>query len=74
MKYLCLSGSLSIQSENTEEGRMQAKDIERSLAALGQLLQIRTRAQAKQLVDRYIPNKQVQQLNHLDETLDEWFP
>jgi hypothetical protein len=39
-------------------------------------LQIRTREQAQQLVDRYIPNTQVQhqQLNHLDETLDELIP
>ena len=37
-------------------------------------LQIRTPEQAQQIVDRYIPNKQVQQLNQLDETLDELFP
>jgi len=49
------------------------KDRE-DIASLCQLLQIRTRAQAQQLVDRYIPNKQVQQLNHLDDTLDAWFP
>jgi hypothetical protein len=49
------------------------KDRE-DIASLCQLLHIQTRAQAQQLVDRYIPNKQVQQLNHLDDTLDEWFP
>ena len=49
------------------------KDRE-DIASLCRLLQIRTRAQAQQLVDQYLPNKQVQLLNHLDETLDEWFP
>lgn len=49
------------------------KDRE-DIASLCQVLQIRTRTQAQQLVDRYIPNKQIQQFNHLDETLDEWFP
>ncbi len=49
------------------------KDRE-DIASLCQLLQIQTRAQAQQLVDRSIPNKQVQQLNHLEDTLDEWFP
>ena len=48
------------------------KDRE-DIASLCQLLQIRTRAQAQQVVDRYIPNKQVQQLNQLDDTLDELF-
>jgi hypothetical protein len=49
------------------------KDRE-DIASLCQLLRIQTRAQAQQLVDRYIPNKQVQQLNHLDDTFDAWFP
>jgi hypothetical protein len=34
----------------------------------------RTREQAQRLVDRYIPNKQVQQLNDLDDTLSDVFP
>lgn len=49
------------------------KDRE-DIASLCQLLQIQTLAQAQQLVDRSIPNKQVQQLNPLEDTLDEWFP
>lgn len=51
-------------------GRPKDRD---DIDSLCQQLQIRTRQQAQQLVDRYIPNKQVQQLNHLDETLDELF-
>ncbi|HEY6408793.1 MAG TPA: hypothetical protein VIY29_15135, partial [Ktedonobacteraceae bacterium] len=42
--------------------------------ALCQQLKIRTRKQAQQLVDRYIPNKQVQQINDLDDTLNFFFP
>jgi len=42
--------------------------------ALCQRLKVRTRHQAQQLVDRYIPNKQLQQLNHLDDTLNDVFP
>ena len=49
------------------------KDRE-DISSLCQQLQIRTRTQAQRVVDRYIPNKQVQQLNHLDDTLDELFP
>src|SRR5258708_11225069 len=41
---------------------------------LCQQLKIWTRQQAQQLVDRYIPNRQVQQLNHVHNTLDELFP
>jgi hypothetical protein len=52
-------------------GRPKDRD---DIDSLCQQLQIRTREQAQQIVDRYIPNKQVQQLNHLDETLDELFP
>ncbi len=40
------------------------------IQALCRLLRIQARTQAQQLVDRYIPNKQVQQLNDLDKTLD----
>jgi hypothetical protein len=49
------------------------KDRE-DISFLCQHLKIRTRTQAQRVVDRYIPNKQVQQLNHLDDTLDELFP
>ncbi len=44
------------------------------IQALCQHLKIRTRHQAQQLVDRYIPNKQLQQLNDLDDTLNDVFP
>ncbi len=37
-------------------------------------LHIGTRIQAQRLVDRYIPDQQVQQLNHLDMTLRTLFP
>jgi hypothetical protein len=46
---------------------------QRDIEALCQQLQIQTREQAQQLVDSYIPNKQLQHLNHLDETLDIFF-
>ncbi len=42
--------------------------------ALCQHLKIQTRKQAQQLVDRYIPNKQVQQINDLDDKLNFFFP
>ena len=41
---------------------------------LCQQLHIVTRVQAQQMVDRYIPEKQVQQLNNLDMTLSTLFP
>jgi len=43
------------------------------IQVLCQQLKIRTREQAQQLVDRYIPNKQVQQINSLDDILDDFF-
>ena len=49
------------------------KDIE-DIQALCDQLQIRTREQAQRLVDLYIPDKQTQQLNELDDTLDDFFP
>ena len=52
-------------------GRPKDRD---DITILCQQLQLWTREQAQSLVDRYIPNKQVQRLNHLDETLDELFP
>lgn len=51
-------------------GRQKDRD---DIHALCQQLQIRTRKQAQGLVDRYIPNKQVQQLNNLDDTLTDFF-
>jgi len=35
---------------------------------------IQTRRQAQKLVDRYIPDRQIQQMNHLDNTLNTFFP
>jgi hypothetical protein len=52
-------------------GRPKDRD---DIYSLCQQLKIRTRKQAQRLVDRYIPNKQVQRLNHLDDTLDDMFP
>jgi hypothetical protein len=52
-------------------GRPKDRD---DIHSLCQQLPIRTRKQAQRLVDRYIPNRQVQQLNHLDDTLDDLFP
>jgi hypothetical protein len=52
-------------------GRPKDRD---DIHSLCQQLHIRTRKQAQRLVDRYIPNRQVQQLNQLDDTLDELFP
>lgn len=46
-----------------------AEDIE----ALSLELQIQTRKQAQQLVDRYMPDKQLQQLSELDRTLHDFF-
>ena len=44
------------------------------IQALCQQLHIQTRQQAQQLVDRYIPDQQVQQMNDLADTLDDFFP
>ena len=52
-------------------GRQKDRD---DIYALCQQLKIRTRKQAQQLVDQYIPNKQVQQINDLDDTLNFFFP
>jgi hypothetical protein len=41
--------------------------------ALCQGEKIQTRQQAQSLVDRYIPDKQIQQMNHLDNTLNSFF-
>ncbi len=51
-------------------GRQKDRD---DIYALCQQLQVQTRKQAQRLVDRYIPNKQVQQLNGLDDTLTDFF-
>jgi hypothetical protein len=48
------------------------KDRE-DIIALSQQLKIQTREQAQRLVDQYIPDKQLQQMNNVDGTLDEFF-
>ncbi len=52
-------------------GRQKDRD---DIYALCQQLKIRSRQQAQQLVDRYIPNKQVQQINDMDNTLNFFLP
>jgi hypothetical protein len=42
--------------------------------ALCQRLNITSRQQAQNVLDRYIPNQQLQQLNHVDDTLADLFP
>ncbi len=44
------------------------------IQALSQQLAITSREQAQQVVDRYIPDQTLQQLNHLDLTLHQLFP
>lgn len=52
-------------------GRQKDRD---DISALCQQLNIHTRQQAQRLVDRYITNRQVQQINDLDSTLNFFFP
>jgi hypothetical protein len=52
-------------------GRQKDRD---DIHALCQQLKIRTRKQAQRLVDRYILDKQIQQMNDLDDTLNLFFP
>lgn len=49
------------------------KDIA-DIEVLSQQLEIKTRAQAQSVVDRYIPNRQLQALSDLDRTLRDFFP
>jgi len=44
------------------------------IQALGQQLGIHSRDQAQQVIDRYIPDGQLQQLNQVDMTLAQCFP
>jgi Nucleotidyltransferase of unknown function (DUF6036) len=48
------------------------KDQE-DILALTKQLKIRTRKQAQRLIDRYIPDKQLQQMNNVDDTLTDFF-
>jgi len=52
-------------------GRPKDRD---DIYALCQQIKIQTREHAQQLVDRHIPNKQVQQIYDLDDTLNFFFP
>ena len=52
-------------------GRPKDRD---DIYAQCQQIKIQTREQAQQLVDRHIPNKQVQQIYDLDDTLNFFFP
>jgi hypothetical protein len=52
-------------------GRQKDKE---DIQLLCQQLHINTRIHAQQVVDRYIPDKQVQQINNLDKTLGILFP
>jgi hypothetical protein len=51
----------------------RAKDRD-DIELLCQQLQVKTRSQAQHIIDRYIPNKQVQKINKLEDTLIEIFP
>jgi uncharacterized nucleotidyltransferase DUF6036 len=48
------------------------KDQE-DILALTQQLKIRTREEAQRLIDRYIPDKQLQQMNNVEDTLADLF-
>lgn len=48
------------------------KDQE-DILALTQQLKIRTHEQAQGLIDRYIPDKQLQQMNNVEDTLTDFF-
>lgn len=43
------------------------------ILALTRQLNIQTREQAQDLIDRYIPDKQLQQMNHVEDTLADFF-
>ena len=47
---------------------------EQDIRTLSRQLRVQTRIQAQQLLDRYIPQKQVQQINNVETTLNEFFP
>jgi len=52
-------------------GRPKDRD---DIFALCKRLQIQTREQAQQVLDRYIPDKQLQQMNKVEKTLTRFFP
>lgn len=51
-------------------GRQKDSD---DILALCHQLNIQTREQAQELLDRYVPDKHFQQLSHVDDTLDDVF-
>jgi len=51
-------------------GRQKDK---KDILALCRQLKIQTREQASRLIDQYIPNKQLQQMSDVDDTLNEYF-
>jgi len=50
------------------------KKDQKDILALCQQLNVQTREQAQQVVDRYVPDKEVQQLSNLNKTLSILFP
>ena len=51
-------------------GRSKDRD---DILALSQKLKIRKREQAQKLIDRYIPDKQLQKMNNVEDTLADFF-
>ncbi len=71
MLEICLPPNEYILALKLLAGRQKDKE---DIYALCQLEKVATRQQAQLLVDRYIPNKQIQQMNSLDDTLADFFP
>ena len=71
ISYLALgNGGLRFRLIAISRSKTERDDI----YALCQQIKIQAQEQAQQLVDRYIPNKQVQQIYDLDDTLNFFFP
>jgi hypothetical protein len=71
MLEVCLPPNEYILALKLLAGRQKDRD---DIYALCRLEKIVTRQQAQLLVDRYISNKQLQQMNSLDDTLADFFP
>jgi hypothetical protein len=50
------------------------KKDQKDIMALCQQLNVQTREQAQQVIDRYVPDREVQQLSNLNKTLSILFP
>jgi len=50
------------------------KKDQKDILALCQQLNVQTREQAQQVVDHYVPDREVQQLSNLKKTLSTLFP